>query len=276
LASISVIIPTYNRSWSLKRCIDSVLNQSLPPDDIIIVDDGSNDSTPKLLNSYNDKIKVITTSQQGVSAARNIGVQNSNSEWIAFLDSDDEWHPDKLKNQWTFHQENPYFKCSQTKEIWIRDGVRVNPPKHLIKKSGFIFEKSLKNCMITPSSFLIQKDLFWELQGFDENFKTCEDYDLWLRLTAFNEVPLIDEDLLIRYGGHEDQLSAHYPVMDIYRIQALLKILKHPKLPFELKEKTSAVVAKKIKIVSTGAEKRGNMEVLAQISRFSAEFEDIR
>ncbi len=275
-APIAVIIPTYNRRWSLSRCLDSVFNQSLAPTEILLIDDGSTDATEHILTPYIDKgLRYLKQNHCGVAAARNWGVSQSTSPWIAFLDSDDEWHPDKLKTQWDFHLNHPESKISQCREIWIRKGKRVNPPRHLEKMGGDLFEMSLENCMITPSSVLIKRTLFEEFGGFDEDFLTCEDYELWLRLTAKHSVLLIENYLLTRYGGHEDQLSAKYPVMDLYRIEAQLKLLESQSLSRSQADLCHKILLQKLKIVDNGARKRENADVLAKISAFSTRFKNL-
>lgn len=126
---ISVIIPTYNRCWILKEAIDSVLSQKFSDFEIIVVDDGSTDATNELLSTYGDQITTISQQNKGVSAARNAGISFARGGYIAFLDSDDMWLPEKLSCQHDFFQSHPEALICQTDEIWIRNGVRVNPKK---------------------------------------------------------------------------------------------------------------------------------------------------
>ncbi|QOI33858.1 glycosyltransferase family 2 protein [Leptospira interrogans] len=223
---ISVVIPTYNRENKILNAISSVLNQTLPPKEIIVVDDGSTDCTiSKIQQMFSDKIRILSLEHKGVSHARNWGVENAKEEWIAFLDSDDEWLSEKLEKQWKHLEEHPKTEILQSQEIWIRNGRRVNPPIRLLKKDGEIFEQSLEFCSITPSSVLLKKELYQNQGGMDERLPACEDYDLWLRLTSQTTVALLDEFLLVRYGGHKDQLSFQYPAMDRFRIYSILKLL---------------------------------------------------
>ena len=136
---ISVIIPTYNRCWILKEAIDSVLSQKFTDFEIIVVDDGSNDATAALLSAYGDQITTIYQENRGVSAARNAGILMAKGNYIAFLDSDDMWLPEKLSCQVDFFQSHPEAVICQTDEIWIRNGVRVNPKNRHKKPSGMIF-----------------------------------------------------------------------------------------------------------------------------------------
>ncbi|EMO91593.1 glycosyltransferase family 2 protein [Leptospira noguchii] len=223
---ISVVIPTYNRENKILNSISSVLKQTLPPKEIIVVDDGSTDTTvSKIQETFSDKVQILLLEHKGVSHARNRGVENATGDWIAFLDSDDEWLSEKLEKQWKHIEEHPETEILQSQEIWIRNGRKVNPPTRLSKKDGDIFEQSLEFCSVTPSSVLLKKELYQNQGGMDEKLLACEDYDLWLRITSQTTVVLLDEFLLVRYGGHKDQLSFQYPAMDRFRIYSILKLL---------------------------------------------------
>ena len=217
--TVSVIIPTYNRGWILKDAIDSVLAQNYPGYELIVVDDGSIDNTRAILDSYGRDIIVLQQPNQGVSAARNRGISESRADLIAFLDSDDLWLPQKLTRQLAFFRSQPDAFICQTEETWVRNGVRVNPKKRHAKLSGRIFEPSLALCLVSPSAVMIRKTLFDSVGLFDEDLPACEDYDLWLRVSCRYPVFLIDEPLLIKRGGHADQLSKAAG-LDKYRIQA--------------------------------------------------------
>jgi len=154
---ISVIIPSYNRAGYLRRSIDSVLSQTSPADELIVVNDGSTDHTSELLGEYGTALRVINQANQGVSAARNTGIRAARGEWIALLDSDDAWLPEKLANQRTFSSENPALHIFQSQERWVRNGKRVNPKKKHQKPSGWIFEESLKLCLVSPSAVIFKR-----------------------------------------------------------------------------------------------------------------------
>lgn len=253
---ISVIIPTYNRKEELKRAIDSVLGQTMKPGEIIVVDGGSNDGTGLILREYaRDGVKILMQTSNGVSNARNLGIRESKNEWVAFLDSDDWWLPDKLKKQVKFHTNSCHFLVSQTDEIWIRNNLRVNPKKYHLKKGGYIFDLCLKRCMITPSAVLINKCVFDDVGLFDEELPVCEDYDLWLRVAKKYKIGLIKEKLVVKTGGHADQLSVRYWGMDRFRVKALEKILREP-LDLEEKRGVLDTLVEKSWILAQGSSKR--------------------
>lgn len=263
---ISVIIPTYNRAWALADAVDSVLAQDYPEVELIVVDDGSTDETPSLLAAYGDALQVITLDNGGVSRARNHGIAAAQGEYIAFLDSDDRWLPEKLSEQAAFFKANPEARICQTEELWIRNGKRVNPCKHHKKPSGDIFEASLHLCLVSPSAVMLHGTLFKEVGLFDETLPACEDYDLWLRIACTTPVYTTPSPLVIKHGGHEDQLSKT-PFLDRFRIQSLVKLLKSGVLSTAQAEATRAVLEKKGRIYAGGCRKHGRDEEADTITR---------
>ena len=264
---ISVIIPTYNRKKTLARAIQSVINQSFSPFEILIIDDGSNDGTEEWVKENFQNIKYIYQNNHGVSSARNVGIENAYGDWVAFLDSDDEWIPNKLYEQVKSIESNPKMKFFHTNEIWIRNGVRVNQMKKHKKYGGYIFEKCLDICRVSPSSVLIQKEVFDNIGVFDESLRVCEDYDLWLRITSKYPVVFLDEPLIYKYGGHADQLSKVNDGIESYRIQSLEKIIKSGSLNDEQKVKAVNALVNKMKIYSKGLEKRKKLDALRDIKK---------
>ena len=258
MLDVSVIIPVLNRSELLKRALDSVFSQSLPPRQVIVVDDGSTDDTIELLRSnYSSTVSAISQENAGVSRARNVGISASSHEWIAFLDSDDEWHSRKLEMQVDFLTQNPEYQICHSDEIWIRKGIRVNPKRYHAKSGGWIFSKCLPLCAISPSAVIVNRTVFSDVGLFDEELPVCEDYDMWLRVTSKYPVGFVDEHLVIKYGGHEDQLSRAYPAMDRFRIRALLKLLQSDTLSKNYRKLTIEVLIKKLSIYINGARRRG-------------------
>tara|TARA_B100001741_G_scaffold74766_1_gene60466 strand:+ start:2379 stop:3206 length:828 start_codon:yes stop_codon:yes gene_type:complete len=260
--NISVIIPTFNRKETLKRAIRSVLMQSYTPYELIVIDDGSDDGTKEWLKDNYPNVKYIYQMNSGVSSARNKGIKFARGDWIALLDSDDEWLPSKLKDQANEIELNPAAKFLHTNEIWIRNGVRVNQMKKHKKYGGYIFEKCLDMCRISPSSVLIKKDIFDEIGMFDETLKVCEDYDLWLRFASKYPVHFLDQPLIKKYGGHSDQLSKVDDGIESYRIRSLKKIMNSGILNKKQKTITKDVLVKKMYIYAKGLEKRNKIREL--------------
>ena len=265
--NVSVVIPCFNRKKTLSRSIDSVVNQTYKPSEIIIVDDGSTDGTRDfILNSY-PNIKYFFQPKKGVSSARNKGIRESSYDWVAFLDSDDEWLPQKLEKQ--INQLGKYSEIfiSHTNEIWIRNGVRVNQMKKHQKYGGYIFDKCLDICRISPSSVLIHKKVLKDVGVFDETLQVCEDYDLWLRITSKYSVLFERELLIVKYGGHKDQLSKVKEGIEQFRIQSLEKILALNHLTEDQFIMTKNMLVRKLSIYAKGLEKRNKFDEFALVKK---------
>jgi glycosyltransferase involved in cell wall biosynthesis len=258
---ISVIIPTFNRRAVVGEAVGSACAQQGADFEVIVVDDGSTDGTALALeDAFGARIHMLRTENRGVAAARNLGVARSRGALIAFLDSDDLWLPGKLAAQIELFEQHPDIQICQTEEIWLRNGVRVNPCGHHRKPHGDIFEPSLRLCLVSPSAVLLQRSLFERTGGFDEGLPACEDYDLWLRIARDTPVWLIDRPLVVKRGGHADQLSRRFWGMDRFRVAALARLLTDGQLDDRRRTATAAVLAEKCAILAHGAARRGRHE----------------
>jgi glycosyltransferase involved in cell wall biosynthesis len=257
---VSVVIPTFNRSEPVQRALRSVLAQTCKDYELIVVDDGSTDSTLEELQKFGSSLMILSQERRGVSAARNLGISESRGSLIAFLDSDDEWRPEKLSRQIETFRKAPAKFCCHTDELWLRNGREVPQKPIHRKQGGFFFERSLERCLISPSSVIMSKDLLEEVGLFDETLEAAEDYDLWLRITAFHRVEFIPERLLIKHGGRDDQLSETVPAIDRFRIKAILKTLQNPLLKDDYRCAAIRVLIRKCEIMATGCRKRSRQE----------------
>ena len=269
---VSVIIPTYNRSQFLAEAITSVLDQSYKNLELIVVDDGSTDQTSQIVQEFKDKrIRYFYQENKGVSAARNLGFKQARGELIAFLDSDDLWLKHKLEKQVHFLLEGNFWVV-QCKEQWIRKGKRVNPCfKHLMP-AGWFWEKALRLFLIGPSCVLLRREVFEEIGSFDTHYLACEDYELWLRLLLKFPVGLVPEGLVVKRGGHFDQLSRSIQGLDLFRINALLKIVKTCSLTARQKSLLTQILQEKIDIYVQGCLKRGKLEEAARVKALGEQF----
>ena len=269
--SVSVVMPVFNRRELVGRAIHSVLGQTWKDFELIVVDDASDDGTPNCIKEeFGDRLTLLVLPEnRGVSAARNRAIEAACGEWLAFLDSDDEWLPQKLERQMAALRESG-LKICHSDEIWIRRGVRVNPHKHHQKFGGDIFLKALPLCCMSPSSIIIHRDVFAKVGLFDESLPACEDYEFFLRIVCRYEVAYVEEKLIVKYGGHDDQLSHAYYAMDRFRVYALDRLLgETPELEEEKREAARQMLLKKARIVCNGARKRDNVELLERMETYS-------
>ncbi|MDD5217603.1 MAG: glycosyltransferase [Candidatus Omnitrophica bacterium] len=270
MTKISVMIPTYNRRERLKTAIRSVLAQTDVFFELIIIDDGSEDGTREMVLHEFPDVKYFSFENQGPAAARNRGIERASGEWMAFLDSDDEWLPGKLKAQLEFFSQNPDVLICQTEEIWIRNGRRVNPMKKHKKHGGWIFEACLPLCIVSPSAVMLHRSIFDKIGFFDESLPACEDYDLWLRIAAKYPIGLIETPYIIKYGGHRDQRSREFPAMDRFRIRSLAKLLSSKELTPDQTKAAVKILEEKSRIYCQGARKRGLEMEAAEIQALTA------
>ncbi len=279
---VSVIIPTFNRAQFLERAISSVIDQTYPFIEIIIVDDGSTDETPSLVRSIDWDLHYVATPHRGVSAARNRGIGEARGEWIAFLDSDDYWLCDKIEKQMLYlytvfpddEAHERYLIC-HTDEIWIRNGKRINQSRKHMKYAGWFFKPSLNLCLISPSAVILNRSIFDSVGYFDESFEFVEDYDLWLRITAQYPIGYLNERLTVKHGGHEDQLSGSIDGIEKYRIRALEKIITSGTLRADYLEEALKVYNRKASIYIEGCRKRGKHREAKEIQERMLHLADI-
>lgn len=270
--SISVIIPNFNRSHLISRAIESVYAQTLPADEIIVIDDGSDDNSVEFISEKFPGIKLISQPRRGVSAARNKGIENAKGQWLAFLDSDDAWAENKLEAQISALRIQNDYQIAHTDETWLRNGQLLNQKKKHRKYGGHIFEHCLPLCAISPSSVIIRKNVFEKVGSFDESFPVCEDYDMWLRISCQYPVLFLPQALTIKHGGHEDQLSRKYWGMDRFRIRALAKILEQENLTETQRKLAVEEMLFKISIFLKGAIKHKSVEYLTEFETLANKY----
>lgn len=257
----SIIIPTYNRKSFLKHAVDSALKQTFQDFELIVIDDGSTDGTIDLIREYNDpRVRYEFHKNNGPASARNRGLKKAKGEFIAFLDSDDQWVPQKLEK---FHKsitQHPDIKIFHSEERWYREGKLHNPRKRHKKPSGYVYPEVIKICCIGISTAVIHRDVFKRVGTFDESMPACEDYDFWIRAAHVFDVQLVPEYLTLKYGGRPDQVSSQIWGLDRFRIQALAKMLEEQSLSLTDYQLTYHEMEKKCQIYLKGAQKRDKVD----------------
>ncbi len=258
MPAVTVVIPTFNRAERVVEAVQSVLEQTFRDFELVVVDDGSTDDTGARVARFRGQVRLIRQPNRGPSAARNRGVLESESPFLAFLDSDDLWLPRKLEKQMTWMASHSDRLVCYTDEIWIRGGVRVNPRKVHHKHGGTIFAHSLRLCIVSPSSVLMRREFFDRVGLFDESLPVAEDYDLWLRAAVHLRFGFLPEPLIVKRGGHGDQLSARWGI-DRYRVKALVKLLESGELSPRQTCLTRRELARRCQILESGYRKRGKL-----------------
>lgn len=270
---VSIILPTYNRIDFLKECLESIEKQTFSDYELIVIDDASTDGTEIFLNSRENIKRIRHSGNLGVSAARNNGIRSALGQYICFIDSDDLWMEKKLEAQVRWMETHPDCMAIHTDEIWIRNGKRVNPMNKHEKRGGYIFEHCLPLCVVSPSSVMLRAALLEESGLFDESLPACEDYDLWLRISAKHHFHFLTEKLTVKRGGHEDQLSRKYWGMDRFRVRSLVKLMESDTLSERQKTLTSKMLLEKCRILILGFAKRNKEDDVLKYREIAAKYE---
>lgn len=273
MPAVAVVIPVRDRAAFVVDAIGSVLAQTWRDFALVVVDDGSCDDSAgaaeRALGDAPAGSRVLRRPAAGVSAARNAGASAVDASWIAFLDSDDLWEPTKLARQMAWLADHPEHRIAQTGERWIDHGRHRNP-RAWHRKEERLFPRCLERCLVSPSAVAIRRDLYGELGGFDESFSVCEDYELWLRVALREPVGLVDEPLVIKRGGHADQLSRSTWGLDRFRVAALVKLLATTALAADERRAVVDVLRKKCDVLAGGATRRGRDDEAARYQALAA------
>lgn len=190
---ISVIIPTYSRLQLLKETVESVRRQTFSDFEIIVVNDGSIDDTAAWLDAQHD-IKHLDRENSGIATSRNCGAAMAEGLWLAFLDHDDLWAPDKLEIQADFAAQNPDVALLAAKHV--RLGGRYSKTRQQKWLKGDLFVKAFSESFIHTSSVMIRKDVFHEIKGFPTQYRFADEFDVWLKIAAAYPIAWVDDPLV--------------------------------------------------------------------------------
>lgn len=221
---ISVVIPAFNAGRFIRRTIDSVLAQTYCDYEIIVVDDGSTDDTPEVVKSYGQKVRYIYQENAGDGPARNTGIAAAKGEWIAFLDHDDEWLPQKLQLQMELLRQNPELRwCAAN--YYMSSGSRravVGNCKALCKAMGnsshfedFFLAVAKMGCSLVTATVVVRKDVFQKAGFFDSCWLGCADLDMWWRIAHhYPKIGYLPLPLAIRHLDVQTGLSKQIALRD--------------------------------------------------------------
>lgn len=204
--NVSVIIPVYNCVRYIKDALSSVINQTMRADEIIVIDDGSTDNLLEILKPFQNKIKYYFQPNKGPSTARNKGIKIAKNEIIAFLDSDDYWHPRKLEKQIKLITYETGFVFCNKKNIYEQEPNRIEYKNYPKKYCSNPIKYLLTDFFASPSTVIVKRSLLIKAGGFDESLLNCEDSDLWIRLAILTRFNIVEETL-VTYRVRKNSLS---------------------------------------------------------------------
>ena len=228
--SISVIIPVFNGEKTIQETIDSILNQTFQNIELIIINDGSTDSTVQIINNISDsRIKLFSYANGGLSTSRNRGISLAQGEYISFIDADDLWTPDKLESQWQALQENPQADVAYSWTDYIDESSNFLKSGRRIKANGDAFSKLLLfNFLENGSNPLIRQKALEKVGDFDRSICTAGDKDMWLRLAAnYNFVCVEKPQILYRISTNS--MSTNLKRQEAASLKVLERAFSNPK-----------------------------------------------
>lgn len=238
----SVILPTYNRSKQLSRALDSVLSQTFTEYEILVIDDGSTDETPKVLQQYHDRVDCIRQRNAGISAARNAGIRQARGAYLAFLDDDDRWYPHKLEvmaaairqhpTAGLFHSQVDYVD-RKGNWLWTTNAPRRNAYLTLVQGN-----------FVAMLSAVVRKNCLDRVGVFDPCLPVCVDWDLFLRVTRYFETVYVAQTLAEYRFLSDDSITVRYQKLPAYQNLVLEKaIAADPALSPAVKKRARAAQA---------------------------------
>lgn len=241
---VSIIIPTYNSSQFLAAAIDSVFAQTFNDFEVLVIDDGSTDNTSETIKQYRDSIRYIWQENSGVSVARNNGIKESKGRYVAFLDADDTWFPNKLERQIAEMKQNPERKVCYSDFQAVDEYLKPFEKKRLYPKSTALVDLLTQGNLVgSICTVLCERTLFDVVDGFDSNLSQCADWDLLVRLAMLTDFIFIDEKL-VTYRHHETNMSRNAALLERDSTFVLEKSFSSINLPTELISKRNAAFAR--------------------------------
>lgn len=258
---VDVVIPAFGRPALLNEAIESVLRQTYSDLSLFVVDDGSPHPIAPQVVFSDPRLKLLRLEKNGGSGpARNYGVAAGTAPLIAFLDSDDLWHPQKLERQVHYLSEHAGCEWLHCNEVWMRGSLEVKQRAEHRKQGGQFLERAFVRCLIATSAVVIRRRFFERHGGFARPFRICQDFELWLRLLADAPVGFLEEALAIKRTGDWVQSSAT-PEIDRFRVLALHRFYRQIRRDATAQAYIAPLLSeagRKSRMLLMGAEKYGN------------------
>lgn len=278
MAWVDIVIPAFGREKLLEEAVRSVQQQTFEDWRLLIVDDAS--ATPLRCDSFahDKRIEIIRLEKNsGPALARNQGASRGDSPFIAFLDSDDLWQPQKLELQLELFKDDPLLQWAHTNEVWFRNGALVRQKHIHAKQGGQFFSRALERCLISPSAVMLRRIFFEQSGGFNPAFRLCEDYEFWLRLLLVNPVGFVKDAATVKRAGEWEQLSSSREI-DRYRVLALHRLWRNAPRTLSSEETILLLeeAARKTERLVKGAQKHRNRKRLATYQAWLTLFKTLR
>jgi glycosyltransferase involved in cell wall biosynthesis len=226
---VTAIIPVYNGAGYVGAAVQSALGQRDVAVEVLVIDDGSTDDTWRVLGEFGDAIRKVRQENAGHVRSRNRGARLAAGDWLAFLDADDEWLPDKLAKQLALAGDEVAMVYTDRVNFGGCDRIAPVQSEGVRQYEGDVFEQLLLDNFVTVSSVIMRKDWFTQLGGFEEELLVCEDWDLWLRYSAAGGKVRLCREPLTRYRWHPGSMSNNQERMCQGRLKVLERALATPR-----------------------------------------------
>ena len=235
MPTVSVVIPTYNAARYVGAAVDSVLGQTFRDVEVVVVDDGSTDDTAAVLSRYGQPVRYLRQENSGVSAARNRGIQESIGRYVAFLDADDTWFPEKLDRQIAALESSSQYRACYSAHVICTEALAPLAVQRSVRHGSALEDLLLRgNVVGTPSSVLCDRSLFSIVERFDPRLSQCADWDMWVRLATATEFLYLDEPL-VTYRQHGSNMSADPALLERDSTRVLEKAFELPNMPQQVR-----------------------------------------
>ena len=250
MPEVSVIIPTYNSAKYLVEAVDSVLAQTFRDFEVLVIDDGSTDDTEAVMREYASSVRYIKQENRGVSRARNRGIEESRGRWVAFLDADDTWRPNKLERQALALEKHSGYRACYSAYTTV-DSQLVPIGVTVSRRSGSALEDLLTvgNSVGTPSTVMCELSLFAAAGRFDPALSQCADWDMWIRLAAHTDFLYLDTPL-VAYRKHPGNMSHSAPLLERDSLLVLEKGYQMSGVPASLRARRRAAFARNYMVLA--------------------------
>jgi len=250
MPQVSVIIPTYNAARYLSDAIDSVLAQTYDEFEIIVVDDGSTDETPGVVNKYDSRVCYLSQQNAGVAAARNRGISESKGKYIAFLDADDTWFPNKLEKQMAVLAASEGSRVCYSAFLEVTQDLSPVGVRRSLRHSSAIEDLLLRGNVIgSICTVVAERELFEKLGGFDATLSQCADWDMWVRMGTETEFLYLD-DVLVTYRQHGTNMSRNAALLETDSLRVLDKGFEMTGLADSLKKQRAKAYARNYMVLA--------------------------
>lgn len=250
MTEVSVVIPTYNCARYVAGAVESALGQTAPGIEVIVVDDGSTDETAEVMSRFDGLVRYVRQENAGVAVARNRGVAEARGRYLAFLDADDAWYPEKVERQLDALCASSGCRASYS-ALMVSDADLRPVRRHLAGRRGSSLEDLLflGNVVGTPSSVLCDRGVFLEAGGFDPELSQCADWEMWVRIAALTEFAVVPEPMVL-YRVHGGNMSRNIPLLEADSVRVLEKGFGLGSLPERLRAQRRRAIARNYMVLA--------------------------